>query len=41
MYLNIDVKKVIIRTDVFSGTTNLGTFKVDPLLVGMGLGWRF
>jgi len=41
MYLNIDVKKVLIRTDVFSGATNLGTFKVDPLLVGMGLGWRF
>lgn len=41
MYFNIDVKKVLIRTDVFAGTTNLGTFKVDPLLVGMGLGWRF
>ena len=41
MYFNVDVKKVYIRTDVFSGTSNLGTFKVDPLLVGMGLGWRF
>jgi outer membrane protein len=41
MYFNIDVKKVFIRTDVFAGTANLGTFKVDPLLVGMGLGWRF
>ena len=41
MYFNIDVKKVLIRTDVFAGTANLGTFKVDPLLVGMGLGWRF
>lgn len=41
MYFNIDVKKVLIRTDVFAGTTNAGTFKVDPLLVGMGLGWRF
>ncbi|MDO9279860.1 MAG: OmpW family outer membrane protein [Polaromonas sp.] len=41
MYFNVDLKKVLIRTDVFSGTTNLGTFKVDPLLVGVGLGWRF
>ncbi len=41
MYFNLDLKKVLIRTDVFSGTTNLGTFKVDPLLAGVGLGWRF
>ena len=41
MYLNIDVKKVLIRTDVFASGVNRGTFKVDPLLVGMGLGWRF
>ena len=41
MYFNVDLKKVLIRTDVFSGTTNLGTFKVDPLLAAVGLGWRF
>lgn len=41
MYLNLDVKKVYIRTDVTVGGTNMGTFKVDPLLVGVGLGWRF
>lgn len=39
--LNIDVKKVQIRTDVSAGGSNLGTFKIDPLLVGVGLGWRF
>jgi len=39
--LNIDVKKVQIRTDVSAGGTQLGTLKVDPLLVGVGLGWRF
>ena len=38
---NIDVKKVYIRTDVSSAGTRLGTFKVDPLLVGVGLGYRF
>jgi len=39
--LNFDVKKVQIRTDVSAAGANLGTFKVDPLLVGVGLGWRF
>lgn len=39
--LNIDVKKVQIRTDVSAAGNKLGTFKVDPLLVGIGLGWRF
>lgn len=38
---NVDVKKVQIRTDVFSFGTNAGTFKVDPLLVGIGIGKRF
>lgn len=41
MYLNFDLKKVYIRTDVYAGGANLGTFKVDPLLAGVGLGWRF
>ena len=40
LYLNVDVKKVYIKTDVFSSGTK-GTFKVDPVLVGVGLGWRF
>lgn len=41
MYFNFDVKKVYIKTDVYIGTANQGTFKVDPVLVGVGLGWRF
>jgi outer membrane protein len=41
LYLNFDVKKVQIRTDLWSGTTKLGQLKIDPLLVGVGLGWRF
>ncbi|MBP3981601.1 MULTISPECIES: OmpW/AlkL family protein [unclassified Acidovorax] len=39
--LNFDVKKVYIQTDVFAGGAKAGTFKVDPVLVGVGLGWRF
>lgn len=38
---NFDVKKVQIATDVSAGGAPLGEFKVDPLLVGVGLGWRF
>jgi outer membrane protein len=39
--LNLDVKKVQIRTDVSSAGTKVGTFKVDPWLIGVGLGRRF
>lgn len=41
LYLNFDVKKVYIRTDVSAGGAKLGTFKIDPVLYGVGLGWRF
>jgi outer membrane protein len=41
LYLNVDVKKMLIRTDVSAGGVKLGKFKADPLLVGVGLGWRF
>ena len=41
MYLNLDLKKVQISTKVYSAGTEVGKFKVDPLLVGVGLGWRF
>jgi len=41
LYLNFDVKKVYIKTDVFAGGARAGTFKIDPVLVGVGLGWRF
>ena len=41
MYLNFDVKKTYIRTDVSAAGAKIGTFKVDPVLVGVGLGWRF
>ena len=39
--LNVDVKKVYIRTDVSAGGAKLGTFKVDPVLFGIGVGYRF
>ncbi|MEW5835405.1 MAG: OmpW/AlkL family protein [Pseudomonadota bacterium] len=39
--LNIDVKKAWIRTDLKSGSTKLSTLKVDPWLLGLGVGYRF
>jgi len=41
MYLNFDIKKVYIGTDVSLNGTKLGTFKIDPVLAGVGIGWRF
>jgi len=41
LYLNFDIKKVYIKTDVSLAGVNKGSFKVDPLLVGVGLGYRF
>ena len=39
--LNFDVKKVYIQTDVRSFGAKVGTFKIDPVLVGVGVGYRF
>ena len=40
-YINLDVKKVQIRTDVLSNGAKVGEFRVDPWLIGLGVGWRF
>jgi outer membrane protein len=39
--LNVDLKKVQIKTDVSAGGTKIGTFKVDPVLFSLGVGKRF
>ncbi|MBC3883757.1 OmpW/AlkL family protein [Undibacterium griseum] len=39
--LNLDVKKVQIRSDVTAGGTKISAVKVDPWLVGVGVGYRF
>lgn len=41
MVLNVDVKKVQIRTDVYSFGAKAGEFRIDPWLIGVGVGWRF
>lgn len=40
-FLNVDVKKLWIRTDASVAGASLGTLKIDPWLVGVGIGRRF
>ncbi|MCH8617994.1 OmpW family outer membrane protein [Undibacterium sp. TS12] len=39
--LNLDVKKVQIRSDVMINGSKVSAVKVDPWLVGIGVGYRF
>lgn len=39
--LNLDIKKVQLRTDVNLGSTKVTALKVDPVLIGVGVGYRF
>jgi len=41
LYFNVDVKKIYLDTQVSAGGAKLGTLNVDPVLFGVGLGWRF
>jgi outer membrane protein len=41
LFLNFDIKKVQIRTDLKLNGSKLGTIKVDPTLFSVGLGYRF
>jgi outer membrane protein len=41
MYLNFDVKKILVKTPVNYQGNSIGTLKVDPLLISVGLDWRF
>ncbi|MBC3862405.1 OmpW family protein [Undibacterium jejuense] len=39
--VNLDIKKVQIRSDVTLNGAKISNVKVDPLLVGVGVGYRF
>ena len=39
--VNVDARKVQMRTDVSSFGSKVGTLKIDPLLLSVGLGYRF
>jgi outer membrane protein len=42
-FLNFDVKKIWIKTDVKNGTTGafVSNLKIDPVVVGVGVGFKF
>ncbi|HEY0846752.1 MAG TPA: OmpW family outer membrane protein [Noviherbaspirillum sp.] len=39
--INLDIKKVQIRSDVMVGGAKVSAVKVDPVLIGVGVGYRF
>ncbi|MEO6921666.1 MAG: OmpW family outer membrane protein [Collimonas sp.] len=39
--LNLDVKKIQIRSDVYAGGEKISRVQIDPWLIGMGVGYRF
>ncbi|WP_370662404.1 OmpW/AlkL family protein [Massilia aurea] len=39
--INADIKRVNIRSDVIVGGANVSHVKVDPVLFGLGVGYRF
>lgn len=39
--LNFDVKKVNIQSEVYVNNVSKGTLKLDPVLLGVGIGYRF
>ena len=40
-YINFDIKKVYIKTDVSVSGNKVSTLNVDPLLIGVGYGMKF
>jgi outer membrane protein len=39
--INFDVKKLQIRSNVYAGETKISKVKIDPYLIGVGVGYRF
>lgn len=39
--LNVDVKQVQIRSHVYVNGSDVGTLRLDPVLFGVGVGYRF
>lgn len=39
--LNVDIKKIMIGTDVYLNGSKISSLDVDPLAIGVGIGWYF
>lgn len=40
-FVNVDVKKLFVRTDATLGGAPIGTLKIDPWIIGLGFGVKF
>jgi len=41
MFLNFDLKKIYISSDIMVNGTKSSAVKLDPVALGVGIGWRF
>lgn len=41
MAVNIDIKKIYMKTDVTNAGAYLTTLKIDPVVIGAGVVWKF
>ncbi|WP_250473981.1 OmpW family outer membrane protein [Caballeronia sp. GAFFF1] len=41
VFVNADVKKIWMRTSASAGGANLGSLKIDPWVLGVGVGMKF
>jgi outer membrane protein len=41
LFVNADIKKIWMRTDATLGGAPIGTLRIDPLVVGLGVGMKF
>jgi outer membrane protein len=41
LFVNADIKKIWMRTSASADGASLGSLKIDPLVVGVGVGMRF
>ncbi|MFO1319120.1 MAG: OmpW family outer membrane protein [Burkholderiales bacterium] len=41
LFLNVDIKKIYINSDVKAGGTKVSEVKLNPLAIGVGIGYRF
>ena len=41
LFLNVDVKKIYIQSDVFLNGAKVSNLKLDPLALGVGIGFKF
>jgi len=41
VFINLDVKKIFMKTDVTNNGAYLTTLKIDPVVIGLGVGMKF